>query len=209
MAAPSLMTEMQRDVLTELFNIGMGNAAASLSELLNEEISLAVPSIECVSISEAVRIISADRLVQMEAVEQAFEGDLNGTAFLFFSESSGLELVRRILGSDVALNELTEMETEALKEVANIILNACFGCIADILQCDLESGVPLLLAGECNQILEHANVGEGKEQPLVMLLSMVFTLPKAEISGNVTYLMTSNSMANFLNKIDQYLTQVL
>lgn len=39
------LNELQQDMLTELFNIGMGNAAAALSEMVSEEVLLSIPQI--------------------------------------------------------------------------------------------------------------------------------------------------------------------
>lgn len=42
------LTDLQRDALLEIFNIGVGNAANSMSKLIDEEISLSVPKLQIV-----------------------------------------------------------------------------------------------------------------------------------------------------------------
>lgn len=42
------LTDLQRDALLEIFNIGVGNAANSMSQLINEEIRLSVPKLQIV-----------------------------------------------------------------------------------------------------------------------------------------------------------------
>ncbi|NRA85529.1 MAG: chemotaxis protein CheC, partial [Gammaproteobacteria bacterium] len=49
-----IISEDYRDTLSELFNIGMGKAANSLSEMLSDEIILTVPQLECMSYEEAM-----------------------------------------------------------------------------------------------------------------------------------------------------------
>lgn len=46
MSEAFLLTPLEQDALTELFNIGVGYAASAMNELLNEELRLSVPSIE-------------------------------------------------------------------------------------------------------------------------------------------------------------------
>jgi chemotaxis protein CheC len=46
---------------------------------------------------------------------------------LIFLEASSLELMRAILGRQIALSEILDLEDEALAETGNIILNSWVG----------------------------------------------------------------------------------
>ncbi|NRA59336.1 MAG: chemotaxis protein CheC [Psychrobium sp.] len=199
----SIMSDDYCDTLCELFNIGMGRAAASLSEMIDEEVLLSVPSLEAVSYRDAMEKLHEQSPDPIDVVEQYFDGDFSGSAFLFFGDQSSLELVRRILGESYASTQLGELEQEALKEVSNIILNACFGCIAEVLDCEIESGVPVLLRGNVGDILDIERMHIGKE-PLVLTLSMSFSLPDNLIQGQVSLLMTSESIRKLIRELEQY-----
>lgn len=201
-------SDMHRDALCELFNIGMGHAAASLSEMLADEIVLTIPFLDCIDVAAARQMLRNPEADRLDAVEQQFDGRFSGNAYLFFSEQSSLELVRRILGSEVSLEMLSELEHEALKEVSNIILNACFGCIADILQCELESGIPHLLSGDLDDIMAVDRLGLGSDA-MVLILSMSFCLPNKEISGKVSFVMTAAAMDLLIRELDRYLEHYL
>ncbi len=199
----SIMSDDYCDTLCELFNIGMGRAAASLSEMIDEEVLLTVPSLEAVTYRDAMDKFHELSPNPIDAVEQYFDGDFSGSAFLFFGDQSSLELVRRILGESYASTQLGELEQEALKEVSNIILNACFGCIAEVLDCEIESGVPVLLRGNVGDILNIERMHIGQE-PLVLTLSMSFSLPDNLIQGQVSLLMTSESIRKLIRELEQY-----
>jgi len=199
------LSEMQRDALSELFNIGMGNAASALSEMLDDEIILSVPYLDCMNIKDAKKLLASPEELKLDAVEQQFEGKFSGSAFLFFGEQSSLELVRRILGSEVSLEILSELEHEALKEVSNIILNACFGCVGDILNNELEGGIPHLRSGTIDYIMNKKQLGLG-EDALVLVLAMSFALPNKLISGKVSFVMTASSMDALLTELNDYLS---
>ena len=181
----------------------MGRAAASLSEMIDEEVLLTVPSLEAVTYRDAMDKFHELSPNPIDAVEQYFDGDFSGSAFLFFGDQSSLELVRRILGESYASTQLGELEQEALKEVSNIILNACFGCIAEVLDCEIESGVPVLLRGNVGDILNIERMHIGQE-PLVLTLSMSFSLPDNLIQGQVSLLMTSESIRKLIRELEQY-----
>lgn len=201
----NMFTEDYCDTLCELFNIGMGRAAVSLSEMVNDEVLLAVPSLQAVDFNTALHLYQSVSPGHVNAVEQCFEGQFSGNAFLFYNDESSLQLVRSILGEGSWSSELGELEQEALKEVSNIILNACFGCIADVLNCELESSVPDLISGEIKEVFEIERMHIG-EDPLVLTLSMDFSLPNKKITGQVSLIMASESIKRLIIELERFMT---
>src|SRR5678815_1873775 len=82
------------------------------------------------------------------AVHQVFEGDITGRALLIFPEAKSLELVRAVVGGDLSIEEIIELEQEALAETGNVILNGCLATIANQLQRSLRISLPEILHGE-------------------------------------------------------------
>jgi hypothetical protein len=70
---------------------------------------------------------------KLVAVQQSFEGPFSGRALLIFPEAQSLELVRSIVGEEHSLEDVIDLEQEALAETGNIILNACLATIANVL----------------------------------------------------------------------------
>jgi chemotaxis protein CheC len=64
-------------------------------------------------------------------VHQVFEGDITGRALLIFPEARSLELVRAVIGGSLSIEEIIELEQEALAETGNIILNGCLATMAN------------------------------------------------------------------------------
>jgi len=48
----NILTEIELDALTEVFNVGAGRAAQSLSEIVGDGVRLSVPSIEILKSNE-------------------------------------------------------------------------------------------------------------------------------------------------------------
>jgi len=200
------LTELQLDSLAEIFNIGIGKAAASLSEMIDEDVQLAIPAVKCLPMQKASSSLVADQTAVLSAVEQNFSGEFEGTAFLLFPKGESLELVRRLISSDLPLDELSEFEEDALKEVGNVILNACFYTISDMLGCRLDGDIPSHVQGSCQEILGRVDYSE--DEKVVLMLSMTFSIPSGDINGEISYMMSVKSMQNFLHIIDAYLMQM-
>ena len=73
-AAPTALTELQHDALTELVNLGVSHAANSLREMINQQVLLSVPTFSLVSRERAIEILTARENDKLVAVHQVFRG---------------------------------------------------------------------------------------------------------------------------------------
>jgi chemotaxis protein CheC len=169
-------------------NIGMGTAAASLSEMVGKEVSLSVPIVQFVSKFIAAERIAPDRGQNLSGVRENFDGVFKGRAILLFSEPQSLELVRVLLRENgLYLENLSETEQEAITEIGNIILNACLSSVANILHIQIENNVPEFFNGPIDQVLDLNERVD--EQPIVLFLKMYFAIEQLAIQGYVTFLL--------------------
>lgn len=209
MADDIYLSELQRDAITELLNIGMGRAAAALSEMVSEEVHLSVPSVEVLSRTEAAHKINGNPNKRIAAVRQHFQGPFWGDAILLFPQEKSLELVRILLREEnIPLETLTELERDALTEVGNIILNSCLSSLGDMLNYEVTSHLPMFITGTATEVLEneHPQVSISQLDDVVMFLRMDFALRSKDISGYVAFILEIPSIAQFKLRIDQYLS---
>lgn len=150
----SEISELEQDALKEFFNMGLGVAADSLSQMVHNEVLLSLPQLAVVSRLEAVKLVQGDTDEQMVAIRQKFGGGLNGTALLIFPGAKSLALVRTLLGDDVPLESLTQLEQETLLDVGNVILNAFLGSFTEMMTVDLEFAPAEFLRAACSSLLD-------------------------------------------------------
>lgn len=201
------LNELQQDMLAELFNLGMGNAANALSEMVEEEVLLSIPQITFMQKAELTKILEADSGGHISGVSQQFQGMILGEALLTFPTPQSLELVRLLLQDTVELENLTEFEEEALTEVGNIILNAGLSSLADIFEDEITSDLPVFNSGSCAEVIED-NDHAIKTQETVLYLQVDFTIEKKDIKGYVVYLFDVESMAKLSTLIENYITKL-
>lgn len=199
------LTELELDAIAELLNIGMGQATASLSQMVNEEVHLSVPSVELLTRQEAANYVRFRTKQNIAAVKQHFRGHFWGDALLLFPQEKGLELVRALIKEDVPLDMLTELEQDALIEVGNIILNACLSTLANLLSHELNSDLPTFMIGSAEEIFD-ANIPQDEER--VMFMRMHFSLRSNDVDGYVAFILDIPAIAQFKQKIDDYLGQL-
>ena len=202
------LTELQHDALVEIFNIGVGHAAASMSEIVNEEVTMSVPSISFLSREDAAALLGdkdADNN-RICGVSQHYQGAFSTEAVLMFPEDKSLEIVRLMVGELVPLQELTEMEQEAMSEIGNIILNSCVGTLANIFQQELHGSLPVYHVGTSEQILASTGSPAGT---VVLMLHIDFILEKHQIHGYVAFILDITALHDLKDQVDRYLARAM
>src|ERR1700748_1948980 len=201
-APPEMLTELQLDALTELVNIGVSRAATSLREMVGAQVHLSVPTVSLVGRGKAIAILAERETNNLVAVHQVFEGDITGRALLIFPETKSLELVRAITGGDLPLEDIIELEQEALAETGNILLNSCLATIANMLQRSLKMSLPEVLRGDAATFFGLAP--PPKAGDVVMFLYINFEVRKRNISGYIAMIMdlpSLTALTHLLNEV--------
>ncbi len=199
------LTELQRDAITELLNIGMGYAAFSLSQMLDDEVKLSIPSVELLLRQDAAAHIEADPYKRIVAIKQHFRGSFWGDVFLLFPKENSLDLVKALMKQELSQDMLTELEQDALMEVGNVILNSCLSTLADVLMKEeVASGLPIFMIGSAQEVLD-ATIP--LEDEIVMFLRMNFKLHSSNISGYVAFILDIASIHRFKDSVNEYVRQ--
>lgn len=197
------LTELERDALGELSNISMARAATSLRKMVEHEVRLSVPSVEILSREDAAaRVLGSNPT--LVGVRQDFSGALSGRALLLFPEAGSLELVRLVVGRQLALEDIVELEDEALSETGNIILNSWVATIANLLKQSLKVSLPVVVRGDNRTIFEFEVAGDS----LVLFLRIKFEIKQQEVHGYVALLMDVPSIDALRVLVAQYIASV-
>lgn len=200
------LSELQHDALVEIFNIGVGHAAAAMSGIVNEEVTMSVPSIRFVNRAEAAIMLVNHESRRICGISQHYQGAFSTEAVLMFPEDKSLEIVRLMVGELVPLKELTEMEQEAMSEIGNIILNSCVGTLANLFGQELQGSLPVYHVGTSEDILS-ASGDQG--EAVVLMLHIDFILEKHQIHGYVAFILDVTALHDLQYQVDQYLARIM
>ena len=192
------LSDLEIDALTEIFNIGVGRAADSLNKMVSKTVELTIPIVEILPNNEAKIKLDFSESFTISAVTQKFVGDFNGQAFLMFGQESGLNLVRILLGRDIPIEVLSDLEEDSLVEIGNLILNACFGTVINFLKSTIEIEMPEFVQGSIDDIFTDAN-----ENDWSLYIKVKFSLPNENIEGHISFLMDIKSLVIFQESVRQ------
>lgn len=197
------LDELQSDALGEIFNIGVGRAAAAMSQIVKSEIELSVPRIQLVPTSDVRTALTSNEFRHFSSVSQQFSGPFDAEAVLIFPEANALVIVSHMLGNQLSPEELSEYEQEAMCEVGNIILNACISVLADLFHVEFSGGLPV------HRFSDRESLGfdVSYDADYVLLLQVTMKINQANVEGHLLFLLGVKSLESLFACLDAYLCE--
>jgi chemotaxis protein CheC len=198
------LTPIEKDAFAEIANMGVSRAATSLRQMLGEQVLLSVPAVHIVTRATAAELVEGGSSKKLVAVQQSFEGPFSGRALLIFPEAQSLELVRTILGDEQSLEDVIDLEQEALAETGNVILNACLATIANVLRRSMRMSLPSVIRGDGATLFAQPPGGGD----LVLFLYIDFTIKARDMRGFIALLMDLPSIAALKEIVHDFIETV-
>jgi len=205
------LTQERRETLQEMINIGFGRSMASLADLLGVHIELSVPDVVVIRCEELLDYLInvMDGVEDVSLVQQGFRGEFFGEAVLAMPGMAGRELVV-MLGEDSGFQpalEMGQLEMEALLEVGNVVIGACLGQFAELLQTNLSFTPPSVLMENIHstyfQEVLRARPGHA------LLIQTNFGVDQRAVTGFLLILMPEDCLQWLFREVDQFLERML
>lgn len=167
----SEFSTVQLDALKEVINIGGGNAATSLSQLINKPVHMTVPIIEVMAYEDLFeQVMSEDTMI--DAVLTKMFGQAEGVFLLVGLEEDMKHLASIMLPEN---NEASpEMLDSALKELANILVNSFLNAVTKLLDINLLTSIPLLTRDMFGAIVSSVYMESGQYDDTILILKNEF-----------------------------------
>ncbi|WP_123053455.1 chemotaxis protein CheC [Clostridium sp. JN-1] len=191
------LTPFQLDALREIGNIGTGNAATSLSQLINKKVDMTVPSVNVVPFDDIFSSIGGDEIVVGVIVRVL--GDTPGNILFIFEKDIALNLVETLTGQKE--DYLSEMGNSVICEIGNIISSSYMNAIAKFTGLCIMPSVPAVTYDMLGAILSTTFIESGQFDDYVLDIETVFEQNSAAISGHFYYIPMPGSLEKMLNAL--------
>lgn len=195
------MSDFEFDVLTEIGNIGAGNATTALSQLINAKIDMYVPQVKLLTFSELAEIIGgAETLVA--GILLNLTGDITGSMLFILESSDARRLVQQLMGCGGNEDKLfSDLEKSALQEIGNIISGAYLSAISSLTKLTISVSVPSLAFDMAGAILSVPAIEFGKLGDKALLIESKFKDLDVDISGYFILIPTMESYGHILKSL--------
>ncbi len=144
------LTKIQQSALKEIGNIGAGNAASALSQMIGRKIEMTVPDIMLISTENIAETIKGNEVGL--GIYTKVLGDINGKILMFFLKEHALQLIDIVMGREVGTSQIIAgIEESAIMEVGNILASSYLSAIGEFTKLRLMPSIPNLALGTISE----------------------------------------------------------
>lgn len=180
----------QLDALREVGNIGAGNAAKGLSELLKRRIQVHLPTAKLLDF-EGVPDFLGGAEKGVAAVFFEITGMATGSILLLFPLKEALRLANLLLGRKHVYSTtkiLDEMAASALKELGNICSGCYLSALCEMTRIKIVHSVPGLATDMLGAVLDEALSQLALRVDKVLILETEFGVEGERVCGHFLFL---------------------
>lgn len=198
------LTPLQIDAFTELVNIGVGNAANSLNDIVGAHITLNVPEVKIVMIKDLKNVFAEYQDNPFSAVLQGFSGDYFGTAALIFPSDSAKRLVALLTKEEITSPRMDTVHSGTIMEIGNIVINSIIGTISNQLHSHLDFSLPEYQEENFNSLIPKLSAYDDNGFVIVAYTYMI--IKDISVKGFIFFVYRINDMEILIKSIDNLLS---
>jgi chemotaxis protein CheC len=203
-----ILTELQKDALYEIINIGVGKAVSLFNDMLETHIVLELPHIEFLSYNDAHKIKKRVDDITISTVSQPFEGEFSGRSALIFPSDSATRIVETLLDGYNEAAEFEVAKSGTLLEIGNIVNNALLGTISNIFKCNLKFSFPEYQECSPESLVNDCVKSEGSDLGFILFGEVNFFVESIEAQGYIILFFELNPANGLLDLIDRSISEL-
>ncbi len=195
------LDERQVDALREVGNVGAGNAATALSQLIGRQVRLAVPQVQAVAFPRVSAILGGPEN-EVAALYMKVYGDTRGNILVVFTPEDLSELVSLMLNKPLtSLHSPSALERSAILEMGNILAASYLSAISQLLQLSLIPSVPALAIDMVGAVLEAPIIELSRVADSALVLQTEFLDAERKFRGHFFLLPDPQSLDAMLDAL--------
>ena len=196
-----MLDDFELDSLSELFNVGLHRAAASLSEITGQRILVDMPQLIVCPISEIEKPLADLIGGEIATVHQIFGGAVVGDAVLLIEHDKAALLAKLMTSGEAAGGgRLDQSAREVLAEIGNIVLGACLSGFGDMLELPVSFSVPRIHIESLKSILGSLRT-DATEPQYAVIVATQFRLSELAVDGYMVIAIPATSLSRITHAL--------
>lgn len=203
MAIQSLndLNAMHLDVLTEIGNIGSGNAATALATLVNTVVDIEVPTIRLIDFSEVSDYLG-DKDTVAVGMGVVLEGDVRGMMLQVMQLNFVQKLVNTFYPKDLkSIDDIVEMDMSVLKEASNITTAAYVNSLASMTGLFINISPPTDYTDTIDNILKIPASNFSSIGKQALFIDEKLTVGGTEVKSSMILVLEMDSLKTLFDKL--------
>lgn len=178
------LSPIQLDALREIGNVGAGNSATALSQIINKRIDMNVPKVALVPIESVPDLVGGPDTIVVGVFLRIY-GKAPGNVLFLLPQKSAFYLVDTLMGREHGTTKALDfMDESALMEIGNILSGAYLNAFFNFTHISMLPSIPALAMDMAGAILNVVLVQLGQMGDQAMVIETEFLAEDDGISGH-------------------------
>lgn len=194
------LNEIHIDILKEIGNIGAGNAATSLSQMLSKRIDMNVPEVSLLDYENVINSIGGAENIVV-GILVSFEGEIEGVILFLLKKEFVHMILNSLLGTELhGFEDISEMEMSALSEIGNIMVSSYVNSISSLTNIAIDITVPSLNIDMSGALLDAVTAEFSEAADRVIFIREKYFCQEETIYSHMLLLPSMSSLEILLRK---------
>ncbi|MBN2169154.1 MAG: chemotaxis protein CheC [Actinobacteria bacterium] len=197
------LSEMQMDALREAGNIGAGNAAIALSQMVEERIGLSMPRASIMPLSKVPDLVGGPE-APVAGIYLRIEGEVSGSIMLLIEEQSARSLADLVLGGEEGEEKRSDdivIYNSALQEMGSILSGAYLNALGLLTGLLFKPTIPFYANDMAGAIVDCVLVDLGASEDFVIVIGTDFHVSSVKIEGHLILFPDPGTLNIILGKL--------
>lgn len=195
------LTPTQMDALREIGNVGAGNSATALSQIINHRIDMNVPKVSIVPLGDVPDLVGGPDVVVVGVFLRVY-GSAPGNILFLLPAESAFFLVDMLMGKKHGeTKDLSFMDESALMEIGNILAGAYLNALFNLTKLSLLPSIPALAVDMAGAILSVVLIQLGQMGDHALVIETEFTTDQEGIKGHFFLVPDPGSLDTILSAV--------
>lgn len=192
---------MHLDVLREIGNIGSGNAATSLSSMLNTTVDIEVPTISLINYDNVSQYLGGkDR--EVIGLALGLEADIDGVMLHVVQPQFASRTINAFYPKEInTLEDINEMDLSAVKETSNITTAAYVNSLAALTNMFINITPPVDYLNTVENVLKLASNRFDSIGNQVIYIDENLYIGSTEIKSSMILILQMESLKKLFDKL--------
>ncbi len=192
---------VQLDILQEVSNIGSGNAATSLSNMLNTDVQIEVPTVSLINYEHVSQYLGG-KDQQVIGLALGLEGDIEGVMLHVVQPQFASRIVNTFYPKEInTIADISEMDLSAVKETGNITTAAYVNALATMTNLFINITPPVSYMDTVENVLQKASDRFDAIGSQVIYIDENLYLGDTEIKSSMILILELDSLTTLFNKL--------
>ncbi|MDD4602103.1 MAG: chemotaxis protein CheC [Negativicutes bacterium] len=195
------LSALQLDALREIGNVGAGNSATALSQIINRKIDMTVPQVAIMPLDDVPNVVGGPDAMVAGVYLRVF-GPAPSSILFLLPRDSAFCLVDMLMGREPgSTTSLTSMDESALMEIGNILAGAYLNALSYFTHLTLLPSIPALAVDMAGAILSVILSQLGQMGDHALVIETEFTTATDDVKGHFFLIPDPGSLTTILAAI--------